>query len=121
MEEDKGGREGEDWVEEEFQEVRLPNLAKKKRAMSIMRDFFARPASSIPMACDTGAKLKGAYRFFGDERVKPSDILHSHRKQTLRMAEEHEVVLSVNDTTSMNLSTHEATEGDRKSTRLNSS
>ncbi|TVM03726.1 MAG: hypothetical protein CV087_04020 [Candidatus Brocadia sp. WS118] len=104
-------REAEDWVEEEFQDIRLPNRAKKKRVMSIVRDFFARPASSIPMACDTGAKLKGAYRFFGDERVKPSDILHSHRQQILKRAEEHKVVLSVNDTTSMNLSTHEATEG----------
>ncbi len=108
-----GKEEGEaqDWVEEEFQDVRLPNRAKKKRVMSIVRDFFARPAASIPMACDTGAKLKGAYRFFGDERVKPSDILHSHIKQTLKRAEAHKVVLSVNDTTSMNLSTHEATEG----------
>lgn len=109
-----GGREDrvvEDWVEEELQEVRLPNLAKKKRAMSIMRDFFASPASSIPTACNTGAKLKGAYRFFGDERVKPSDILYSHRKQILKRAKDYEVVLSVNDTTSMNLSTHVATEG----------
>ncbi|MEP9409789.1 MAG: IS4 family transposase [Candidatus Brocadia sp.] len=104
-------REEQDWVEEEFQDVRLPNRAKKKRVMSIVRDFFARPASSIPMACDTGAKLKGAYRFFGDERVNPADILHSHIKQTLKRAEEHKVVLSVNDTTSMNLSTHEAAEG----------
>ena len=104
-------RQALDWVEEEFQDVRLPNLAKKKRLMSITRDFFARPASPIPMACDTGAKLKGAYRFFGNERVKPADILHSHIKQTLKRAEEHKVVLSVNDTTSMNLSNHEATEG----------
>ena len=104
-------REEQDWVEEEFQEVRLPNRAKKKRVMSIVRDFFARPASSIPMACDTGAKLKGAYRFFGDERVNPADILHSHIRQTLKRAEEQKVVLSVNDTTSMNLSTHEATDG----------
>ncbi|MFO0794071.1 MAG: IS4 family transposase [Candidatus Brocadiaceae bacterium] len=108
-----GGQEREykDWVEEEFQEVRLPNLAKKKRAMSIVRDFFASPASPIPMACKTGAKLKGAYRFFSDEQVNPADILQSHRKQTLKRAEGHKVVLSVNDTTSMNLSTHEATEG----------
>ena len=104
-------REYKDWVEEELQDVRLPNLAKKKRVMSIARDFFASPASPIPMACNTGAKLKGAYRFFGNERVNPADILHSHRKQTLKRAEEYKVVLSVNDTTSMNLSTHEATKG----------
>ncbi len=104
-------REYKDWVEEELEDVRLPNLAKKKRVMSIARDFFASPASPIPMACNTGAKLKGAYRFFGDEGVNPADILHSHRKQTLKRAEEYNVVLSVNDTTSMNLSTHEATKG----------
>lgn len=104
-------REYGDWVEEEFQGVRLANLAKKKRVMSIVRDFFASPASPIPMACNTGAKLKGAYRFFGDEGVNPADILHAHRKQTLKRAEEYKVVLSVNDTTSMNLSSHEATEG----------
>ncbi len=101
----------EDWVEEEFQEVRLPNRAKKKRVMSIVRDFFASPASPIPMACQTEAKMKGAYRFFGDEGINPADILHSHRKQTLKRAEGYQVVLSVNDTTSMNLSNHEATEG----------
>lgn len=104
-------REYEDWVEEEFQEVRLPNLAKKKRVMSIVRDFFASPSSPIPMACNTEAKMKGAYRFFGDEGINPADILHAHIKQTHKRAEGHKVVLSVNDTTSMNLSNHEATEG----------
>lgn len=100
-----------DWVEEEFQDVRLPNLAKKKRVMSITRDFFASPASPIPMACNTGAKLKGAYRFFGDEGVNSADLLHSHVQQTLKRAKEYNVVLSINDTTSMNLSNHEAAEG----------
>jgi len=100
-----------DWVEEEFQYVKLPNVAKKKRVISIARDFFARPASPIPQACDTMAKLKGAYRFFGDERVEPADILSSHIQQTIKRAKGHTTVLSVNDTTSMNLSGHEATEG----------
>jgi len=100
-----------DWVEKEFQEVRLPNLAKKKRVMSITRDFFASPTSPIPIACNTGAKLKGAYRFFGDDGVNSADILHSHVKQTLKRAKDYKVVLSINDTTSMNLSNHEATEG----------
>lgn len=104
-------RGGGDWVEEEFQDVRLPNLAKKKRVMSITRDFFASPASPIPMACNTGAKLKGAYRFFGDEGVNSADLLHAHVQQTLKRAKEYNVALSINDTTSMNLSNHEAAEG----------
>ena len=104
-------REVPDWVDEEFREVRLSNLAKKKRLMSITRDFFVRPASPLPVACGTQAKLKGAYRFFSDEKVKSEEILNSHIQQTIKRAGEHRVVLSVNDTTSMNLSTHTATEG----------
>jgi len=100
-----------DWVEEEFQNVKLPNEAKKKRLVMLTRDFFSRPASPLPLVCGSEAKLKGAYRFFGDERVKPEDILGSHIEQTIRRAKEHKVVLSVNDTTSMNLSNHGATEG----------
>jgi transposase Tn5 family protein len=43
--------------------------------------------------------------------VNPADILSSHIQQTIKRAKEHKVVLSVNDTTSMNLSGHEATQG----------
>lgn len=86
-------------------------MFRKEKIMGIVSGFFARPAPTMPMICDMETKSKGAYRFFGDERVNPADILHSHIKQTLKRAEGHKVVLSVNDTTSMNLSHHKATEG----------
>ena len=38
-----------DWVEEEFQYVKLPNEAKKKRLVMLTRDFFLRPASPLPL------------------------------------------------------------------------
>jgi hypothetical protein len=105
------GEQEVDWVEEEFSGVRLPNRAKKKRLITITRDFFARPSSPIPLMCGTEARLKGVYRFFADEKVKPEDILRSHIQQTIKRSGGYKVVLSVNDTTSMNLSNHRETEG----------
>lgn len=104
-------REEEDWVRKEYQYAELPNKAKKDRLILLTRDFFANPASPIPVCCEGQAKQKGAYRFFSDNKVKPEDILNSHIKQTIERTKEHKVVLSVNDTTSFNLSNHKSTEG----------
>lgn len=100
-----------DWVSKEFQYAELPNKAKKDRLMLLTRDFFAKPASPIPLCCDGQAKQKGAYRFFSDDKVKPEDILNPHIKQTIERTKEHKVVLSINDTTSFNLSNHKSTKG----------
>lgn len=104
-------REEEDWVSKEFQYAELPNKSKKDRLISLTRDFFAKPASPIPLCCEGQAKQKGAYRFFSDDKVKPEDILNSHIKQTIERTREHKVVLSINDTTSFNLSNHKSTRG----------
>ncbi|MBI4707709.1 MAG: IS4 family transposase [Candidatus Omnitrophica bacterium] len=99
----------EDWVTEELQGTKLSNKAKKKRLITLTRDFFNKPASPLPLVCEGEAKLKGAYRFFADDQVKPEEILNSHLKQTIERAKKEKVVLSVNDTTSFNLSGHKAT------------
>lgn len=104
-------KEKEDWVSEELKWTELPNQAKKKRLMILMRDFFNKPALPLPLVCEGTAKLKGAYRFFADDKVKPEDILGSHVQQTIARAREHQVVLAVNDTTSFNLCGHQATRG----------
>lgn len=103
--------EADDWVTEEFKYAKLPNKAKKDRMVSIVRDFFGKPASPIPLCCEGQAKQKGAYRFFSDARVEPEDILSSHIKQTIGRAGEHKTVLSINDTTSFNLLNHKSTKG----------
>lgn len=104
-------QEEEDWVSKEFRYAELPNKAKKKRLITLTRDFFAKPVSPIPLCCEGQAKQKGAYRFFSDDKVKPEDILNSHIKQTIERTKEHKVVLSINDTTSFNLSNHKSARG----------
>ncbi len=103
-----------DWIEEEFQFVKLPNLSRKKRLLTLTRSFYAQPTDNIPTACGgikAKAQVKGAYRFFGDDRIKMKEILDSHYKNTIRRAEEHPVVLAVQDSTSLNYATHPTTKG----------
>jgi hypothetical protein len=103
-----------DWVEEEFELAVLPNLSRKKRLLSLTRSFYGQPTESIPGACggvQAKAEVKGAYRFFGDERIKMEALLESHYKKTIQRAEEYPVVLAVQDSSSLNYKTHPATKG----------
>jgi hypothetical protein len=103
-----------DWVEEEFQFAKLPNLSRKKRLLSLVRSFYAQPTENIPTACGgtrAKAQIKGAYRFFSDEKIQMEDILASHYGNTVRRAGKYPVVLAVQDSTSLKYVTHPATKG----------
>jgi len=101
----------EDWVSEEFRYTEMPNKARQKRLLSLARDFYNKPSGKIPECCEGEAKVKGAYRFFSDTKIEPEAILSSHVKQTIERSKSEKVVLSVNDTTSFNMSSHSRTEG----------
>jgi hypothetical protein len=102
---------GENWASDEFRYAQMPNKAKKKRLISLAHDFYNNPSGNIPECCEGEAKVKGAYRFFSDTKIEPKAIMKSHVKQTIERAKREKVVLSINDTTSFNLSAHSTTEG----------
>ena len=69
------------------------------RRLGLLADQLAkRPGESFPNALDD-AELEAAYRFFGNDRVLPEDIVAPHFRQSARRAAEHERVLVVHDTT----------------------
>lgn len=74
-------------------------------------DFARHPTASIPQACGSWAKTKAAYRFFDHDGIAPEDILASHVQASLQRATAHRFVLCVQDTTSLNYSTHPQTKG----------
>jgi hypothetical protein len=101
-----------DWIEEEFQYVNLPNKSRKTRLLSMAHSFFAKPTENIPAACNgVKADIKGAYRFFSEKKIKMEDILISHYRNTVQRAKAFPIVLAVQDSSSLNYSTHKATEG----------
>jgi hypothetical protein len=100
----------QDWPEQELAQVDLGDRRLKKRLISILRDFYAHPQANIPQACQTRAKTKATYRFLEHPEMTLDKILHSHYETTLQRLREEKIVLAVQDTTSLNYTTHVATE-----------
>lgn len=98
-----------DWPEEELAQAELGDQRLTKRLVSILRDFYARPQANVPQACQTRAKTKAAYRFLAHPEVTLDKILHSHYESTMGRLKEEKIILAVQDTTSLNYSTHMAT------------
>lgn len=103
-------RETADWAEAEFGGVDLGDRRLNWRLLEIARDFYARPQAQIPQACQTRARTKAAYRFFKHPETNMDDLLEAHRKSTCERIAENKIVLCAQDTTSLNYSTHPATE-----------
>lgn len=101
---------GRDWAADEFAALNLGDQRLNRRAVEILRDFYARPQAQIPQACQSRARTKAAYRFFRHPHTNMDDLLESHRKSTYLRLVEHPVVLCPQDTTSLNYTAHPATE-----------
>jgi hypothetical protein len=99
------------WVGEELRQLDLKDRRLEQRARNLLGDFFCQPGSAIPQACGDWASAKAAYRFFDNERVHSEALLESHRQATLERMRPHRVILAVQDTSSINYSTHPCTAG----------
>ena len=99
----------EDWAEEEFGNARLGHERLRQRLLMIARDFYARPQAQIPQACQSRARTKAAYRFFQHPETTMDVLLEPHHEATQQRIGKEKIVLAVQDTTSLNYSTHPAT------------
>ena len=91
--------------------VELGDKRLQRRAQIIMTQFSQQPTASIPEACGQWGDIKAAYRFFNNDSVEPGHLLAAHSQATIRRMQSHPVILAVQDTTSLNYSTHPQTEG----------
>jgi hypothetical protein len=104
--------EAGDWVEEEFAGARIYDERLRRRLYTLARDLFGQPGVLIPQACSGSvAKTKAAYRFFDNKRVGMEPLLRGHVEATAQRVSQHEVVLAVQDTTTLNYTAHPATNG----------
>lgn len=100
------------WAEEEFWSLDVFDPRLKRRLIEIAEDFCAQPGALIPQACNgSKAKTKAAYRFFDNKRINMETLLEPHVLATVERIKEHPVVLSVQDTTTLNYTSHASTEG----------
>jgi hypothetical protein len=100
------------WAEEEFWSLDVFDERLKRRLIEIAYDFQAQPGKPIPQACNgSTAKTKAVYRFFENKRIDMETLLEPHVLATAERIKDHPVVLSVQDTTTLNYTTHSTTEG----------
>jgi hypothetical protein len=99
-----------DWAEEEFGRARLADRRLIARCCDVARAFYARPQANLPEACGSRVRTKATYRFFDNPRVTMSGVLQSHYEATVRRMAGQTVVLAPQDTTSLDYTTHPATD-----------
>ena len=96
-----------DWTEEEFGRVQFFDERLKSRLFTLAADFFAEPGELIPQASHgSKAKTKAAYRFFQNANVDMQKLLRPHIESTIERLGAHQVILAVQDTTSLNYTGH---------------
>lgn len=101
----------QDWAEQEFGQVQLGDKRLGERLLILARDFYDRPQANLPQACGSRAKTRAAYRFFDHASTTMDNLLASHYQATIERIGQEKTVLVVQDTTSLNYSTHPATTG----------
>jgi hypothetical protein len=96
-----------DWTEEEFGRAPFFDARLKQRLYQLAADFFAQPGELIPQVCQgSAAKTKAAYRFFQNPQVEMPKLLRPHIESTLERIRLHPVILAVQDTTTLNYTSH---------------
>src|SRR6266576_1636266 len=100
-----------DWAKHEFSLAPLPDQRHTKRLQMIATAFAQQPTASIPQACNSPAEVKATYRFVENEAIIPAAIREPHHQATLQRVCSHPIILAVQDTTTLNYSTHPCTEG----------
>ena len=101
----------DDWAAHEFALAPLPDPRLVSRLITMATDFALQPTASLPQACGSWARTKAADRFFDHDGIAPEAILAAHVQATVQRAAAHPIVLCVQDTTSLNYSTHPQTKG----------
>jgi hypothetical protein len=100
-----------DWALREFGEAVVGDRRLRRRLVSLAEDFYARPQANLPQACGTRAKTKAAYRLLDHDQLSLPQLLAGHYASTVERMGEQPVVLAVQDTTTLNYSSHLQTAG----------
>ena len=100
-----------DWAEEEFGGCALSDARLAARLLTLARDFYARPMANVPQACSSRAKTKAAYRFLEHDDTTMHTLLQPHYRASEARVSKEAIVLAVQDSTSLDYTTHRATEG----------
>lgn len=99
------------WASEELKYANIGDKRLNRRLITIVEDLSSKPTASIPEASRDNAAMDATYKFFRNRRISSNSILESHSRQTLERLSNHDLVLSIQDTTELDFSSHSNTRG----------
>lgn len=99
------------WVEGELESLDLGDERRDERLKKMLGDLGAQPGASIPKASGQASAAKAAYRLLSHEAMEVGAVLQAHGEALLERVRAEPVVLVVQDTTTLNFSTHPQTVG----------
>src|SRR3954447_16166659 len=87
----------------EYEGADLGDERLDRRLVRIAEQLAKAPGTSFPKAAASDSELEATYRFLGNDRVTPEEILMPHVRRTLaRMAKQAAPVVVAHDTTEFN-------------------
>lgn len=104
----KAKKNVDEWYRAEFENAIFGDKRLSDRLIKVAKDLSEHPSMPINQASGDWYSTKGAYRFFDNENVNPEAILEPHFENTMKRMMDYQVVLSIQDTTTFNYSSHEA-------------
>ncbi len=104
---------GEDatWAETEYGRSSHSDARVRGRLVRMGAAWCARPGAPLPVIFPGAAEQRAAYRFLSNPRVGMRDILEPHQEAMAARCRHQPVVLAVQDTTMLNYSGLESTQG----------
>lgn len=99
------------WAEQELKGANLGDKRRNRRLITIVEDLATQPNESVPQASRDSAAVQGAYEFWANPRIKPSEILAAHTNSTVERIKQHSIVLAIQDTTELDFSDHRSKRG----------
>ena len=99
------------WAEKELESLNLGDRRREKRLIKIVGDLASQPGETVPQACGDIAATTAAYDFWKSPYFQPDDIRKAHQTSTIKRIESQPIVLSIQDTTNIDLTHHPQTTG----------
>jgi hypothetical protein len=90
------------WAEQVAGAAELPDLRLQSRMTAILVDVLEKPSAPIPQAAGDAGQAKATYRFYANPRVTALGLQQGYTSDTAQRCLDHEVVLVVQDTTTLN-------------------
>lgn len=101
------------WAFEEFKNLGINCGRTIKRFIRTMITLSRKTGESMAGASNSKAEAKAMYRLIENKKVTETVVLHAHRKATIQKMKEigETIILSVQDTTMLNYTSHKKTDG----------